>query len=132
MELLTDEALIMAGGWHPRYARVLLIQYIDAEALALVDGNGNGAEVECEQWSWTSEGWVERSSNGIGPLDGRAPWTWGELADIGFVVGCAEPGTTVMVKWGTETQEAIANDNGVWVGLFDERPATSSRPTLVF
>ena len=55
----------------------------------------------------------------------------GELAGIGFVVGCADPGATVMVKWGTETQAAIANDNGVWAGLFHEHPATSSRPTML-
>jgi hypothetical protein len=53
---LTEELIIASGGWHPRYARVLLIQQIGDQAIVLVDGNGDGAEVESERWSRTSRG----------------------------------------------------------------------------
>lgn len=50
MKELSGRALISAGGWHRRYARVLLVQQLGDEAIVLVDGNGDGAEVEAENW----------------------------------------------------------------------------------
>ena len=55
-EALSAQTVIESGGWHPRYARVLLILQLGDEALVLVDGNGDGAEVESEQWFLTDEG----------------------------------------------------------------------------
>lgn len=47
---LSADAVIMVGGWDPRYARVLLIEHEENNALVLVDGNGDGAELELEYW----------------------------------------------------------------------------------
>jgi len=43
---LSPDVVIRYGGWDPRYARVLLIEHDDDQALILVDGNGDGAELE--------------------------------------------------------------------------------------
>ena len=119
---LTEELIIASGGWHPRYARVLLIQQIGDQAIVLVDGNGDGAEVESERWSRTSQGWVGGSSSGIGPFGQRPLWTWGWAGSTAFAVGCAAPGMTVTVKWRDQVREATANERGIWVSLFPGLP----------
>lgn len=74
---LSEEGVVAAGGWHPRYARVLLIQRLGNEAVVvLVDGNGDGAEVEAEHWFRDEHGdWVGGGIGGVGALDGRPIWT---------------------------------------------------------
>lgn len=119
---LTEELIIASGGWHPRYARVLLIQQIGDQAIVLVDGNGDGAEVESERWSRTSQGWVGGSSSGIGPFGQRPLWTWGWAGSTAFAVGCAAPGMTVTVEWRDQVREATANERGIWVSLFPGLP----------
>lgn len=45
---LTAAEVIVSGGWHPRYARVIAIASDDGYGFALVDGNGNGNELEAD------------------------------------------------------------------------------------
>jgi hypothetical protein len=66
---LTEEHIIAEGGWHPRYARTVAIATDGDHGLALVDGNGNGAELENEIWLFSDGEWVGGSSSGAGPLD---------------------------------------------------------------
>ncbi len=127
VDQLTEERVIREGGWHPEYARVLLIQEIGDEAIVLVDGNGDGAEVESEQWFLTDEGWVPGSSSGIGPVDDRPLWSWGWRSGSGYVVGCASPHQMVTVEWHGELREATANDLGIWAAVFpDQEPPRSA------
>jgi hypothetical protein len=121
-EMLSAQTVIESGGWHARYARVLLILQLGDEALVLVDGNGDGVEVESEQWFLTDEGWVAGSSGGIGPFDGRSLWSWGWRSGYGYVVGCASPGETATVEWRGEVQQATANDLGIWATVFPGQP----------
>jgi hypothetical protein len=126
---LTEERVITQGGWHPRYARVLLIQEVGEEAIVLVDGNGDGADVEREQWFLTDEGWAAGPSGGVGAFDRRPLWTWGSIGAASYVIGCAEPGASVGVEWLDSAQRATANELGVWVCVFPGQPA--QRPTGV-
>lgn len=65
---LSAETVIHGGGWHPRHARVLKIVQKGACAVALVDGNGDGAECESELWGYDeSDGWRSLRSAGAGP-----------------------------------------------------------------
>jgi hypothetical protein len=50
---LTEDYVIQNGGWSRQYARVRLIVQDGDVAMALVDGNGDGAEYEIEAWSVT-------------------------------------------------------------------------------
>ena len=119
---LTEEIVINEGGWNPRYARVLLIQEFGDEALVLVDGNGDGAEVEREQWLRTPDGWEGGVSGGIGSFDHDPLWTWGWTTGTAYVVGCASPGSSVSVAWLDQVESATANPFGIWVCLFPEQP----------
>ena len=66
---LSADAVIHVGGWHPRYARVLLIEHDEQDAVILVDGNGDGAELELEYWHRGDDGrWLGGSTSGYGPL----------------------------------------------------------------
>lgn len=40
------------GGWHPRCVRVIAVASAGDYGFALVDGNGDGSELEAEHWLW--------------------------------------------------------------------------------
>jgi hypothetical protein len=120
---LTEETVITQGGWRPEYARVLLIQQVGDEAIVLVDGNGDGADVESVQWFLTDGGWGPGSSGGVGAFDRRPLWTWGSIGADSYVIGCAEPGHSVAVEWLDSAQQATANELGIWVCLFPGQSA---------
>jgi hypothetical protein len=72
------ETAIRLGGWDSRYAQVLDVQVSDAAAAALVDSNGDGADVNVDLYVRGSDGsWEEvASSNGsIETSDWCATWT---------------------------------------------------------
>jgi hypothetical protein len=120
---LTEEHIINHGGWHPRFARVLLIAEVGEEAFAIVDGNGDGAELELEQWLQSDEGWVSGMSSGIGPLDNRrGVWVTGWTGGVGYAAGGASPGHEIAVEWRGQVKRATANDYGVWLCLFPDQP----------
>ena len=120
---LTEEFIINQGGWHPRFARVLLIREVGKQAFAIVDGNGDGAELELEQWLQSDDEWVSGMSSGIGPLDdGHGVWVSGWTAGVGYAAGGASPGQEVAVEWRGQVTRATANDYGVWLCLFPDQP----------
>jgi hypothetical protein len=119
---LTEDAVIADGGWDSRYARVLLIHELGDQAIVLVDGNGDGAEVEYEHWLLGSGGWVGGSSQGIGSLGHRPIWTWGAVGGSGFVIGCTpDPKVQVTVEWLGKRSTAVRDAIGVWITLFPGR-----------
>ena len=123
---LSADAVIRVGGWHPRYARVLLIEHDEDDALVLVDGNGDGAELELEYWHRDIDGtWSGGSTSGYGPLDfmpsGRR-WDAGEFV---VALGRMAPATEVTLEYGGQTYHRTANEFGVW-GLI--HAADSARP----
>jgi hypothetical protein len=132
--VLSAEALIRVGGWHPKYARVLLIEHDSDYAIALIDGNGDGAELELEYWYHDRDGfWRGGSTSGYGPLYGlpsEASWNSGEFVTV---VGRAEPGAEVMLEYGGQVYRREASDTGVWGFIHasdsarpDELPAVTS------
>jgi hypothetical protein len=131
---LSPDAVIRYGGWDPRYARVLLIARDGDLALALVDGNGDGAELEVEYWHHYDGGWHPGASSGYGPLASMAPvntWNAGELV---CALGRGSPGSHVHIAYGDRTYTREANDFGVWGFVHeadspheDETPAVGPR-----
>jgi hypothetical protein len=123
---LSADVIIRTGGWHPGYARVLLIEQGDHDALVLVDGNGDGAELELEYWHRDTDGtWSGGSSGGHGPLDfveSSESWDAGEYV---VALGRVAPATEVTVTYGGQAYHRTANEFGLW-GLI--HLADSARP----
>jgi hypothetical protein len=110
------ETIIRTGGWHPRYARVLLVEHDADRALVLVDGNGDGAELELEYWFRDAAGdggWQGGSTSGHGALEsmGTASWIAGDFV---AAVGRARPGTEIGIQYGGEVWRRRANEFGLW------------------
>ena len=122
---LSADAIIRVGGWHPSYARVLLIEHDEDDALVLVDGNGDGAELELEYWHCDVDGWSGGSTGGHGPLEFVASSESWDAGEFVVALGRVAPATEVTVEYGGRTYRRTANDFGVW-GLI--HPADSARP----
>jgi len=89
-----------------------MIAVDDDEAIALVDGNGDGVELEQEFWTRESTGWRAGSSVGYGSLSNLHTSVW----DAGHAVcafGSASPGT-VSVRHDGGVYEGVANQHGIW------------------
>jgi hypothetical protein len=112
---LTPGAVLADGGWNENYARVLLIEEYRGQAIVLVDGNGDGAELELEYWSRGGEGgWAGGASSGHSSLDalGRVEaWT----TDMHVAaLGKAAPGSTISLSYSGITYLRQANEFGIW------------------
>jgi hypothetical protein len=111
---LTADAIVQAGGWHPRYARVLLIEHDEQDAVILVDGNGDGAELELEYWHRGGEGlWHGGSSSGHGSLDSLQTASW-NAGDFVAAVGRARPNTEVSIAYASQVYRRRPNEFGTW------------------
>jgi hypothetical protein len=112
---LTADALIAGGGWNPRYARVLLIEHDGHNAVILIDGNGDGAELELEYWLREPDGiWQGGSSSGHGSLDGLpAAQSWHAGLFVA-AIGRADPAAEVSVGYGGWVYRRVANEYGIW------------------
>jgi hypothetical protein len=111
---LSAAEIIRIGGWHPKYVRVLLIEHDGDYAVVLVDGNGDGAELELEYWQRDADLWHATSSSGHGPLDRlRAAQSWAAgpfVAALGRVL----PSAQVSVEYAGRAYRRQGNEFGVW------------------
>jgi hypothetical protein len=109
-----DESLIISvGGWDPRYARVAMVAVDDDVAIALVDGNGDGAELEMEYWFKEDGKWRAGQSGGHGPLDSLSTSRW-DAGPMVCAVGPAVPGNVFRIRYEGTVHECRANQFGVW------------------
>jgi hypothetical protein len=115
MHVLSAEDLIRVGGWHPSYARVLLIEHDEDNALVIIDGNGDGAELELEYWHRGSDGlWRGGSTSGHGALDflpSSQSWDAGPFV---AALGRVDPGATVSLEYAGHVYRRQASEPGVW------------------
>jgi hypothetical protein len=111
---LSSETIIRAGGWHARYARVLLIEHDDHHAVILVDGNGDGAELELEYWHRDDGLWYGGSSSGHGSLAFLSAFQAWNAGDFVAAVGRARPNTEVSVQYGRQAYRRRTSELGIW------------------
>jgi hypothetical protein len=111
---LSPETVIRRGGWNPRYARVLLIEHDDDQALILIDGNGDGAELEVEYWHHDHGGWHPGATSGYGPLASMAPANTWHAGDFVCALGRGSPGSNVRIAYGESIHSRTVNHFGVW------------------
>jgi hypothetical protein len=112
---LTEDDILASGGWHPRYVRVLAVASDGDYGVAIVDGNGDGAELEEETWVWDDGRWTGGSSSGAGPLDTLgAIQTGGQIGAARFAFGRAPGRELVTVGFDGKTHQVPVGREGVW------------------
>jgi hypothetical protein len=112
---LTEEEVLTRGGWHLRYARVLAVASDGGYGFAVVDGNGDGAELETEIWEWDGGTWINDSSCGAGPLDLLEPvQTGGQVGSAYFAYGSAPGRQSITVSFDGRHYDVPVGRQGVW------------------
>jgi hypothetical protein len=112
---LTSIDIVAAGGWHPRYARVLAIAQDGDHAVALVDGNGDGAELEAELWTWDGHTWTGAGSSGAGSLDTLGPaQAGGWIGTSYFTFGRAPGRRKISIVFDGQRHQVPVSRNRVW------------------
>ncbi len=124
--------VLARGGWHPSYVRVLAAVSDSDYGFALVDGNGDGAELEAEAWLWDSGQWVPGSSSGAGPLDDVGSLqTGGEIGEARYAYGRADGRQVVTVSFEHRQYEVPVSQYGIWAFVrVATDPASCGVPTL--
>jgi hypothetical protein len=129
---LSPELVLGEGGWNRNFARVLLIEEQDGQAVVLVDGNGDGAELELEYWSREgARGWACMSSSGYSGLGslGRAE-TWATGTHV-VALGKIQPGAGVRLSYAGRTYSRQANNVGIWGFLAPADPESPEKLPVV-
>jgi hypothetical protein len=112
---LTAEEVLARGGWHPRYARVLAIASDGDYGFAVVDGNGDGAELETEMWKWDSGTWDGAGSSGAGPLGNLGPMRTGGHIDNAYLAYGRTPGhQSITISFDGRLHDVPVSRHGVW------------------
>ena len=124
---LTEDLIINVGGWNPTYARVMMLAIDDDVAIALVDGNGDGAELEMEYWEKEDGSWRPRSSSGHGPLDSLSTTRW-DAGPMVCAVGPAPPGDVFRIGYEGTVHECSANEFGIWAFIRKVEGMTFNHP----
>jgi hypothetical protein len=124
--------VLASGGWHPRYARVLVTVSDGDFGFALVDGNGDGAELEEELWQWEDapggDGyWQGGSTSGAGPLGHLPPLVAGGIGPAYFAYGRVPGRESVTVEFEKRRYEMPVSPLGVWGFI---REAAGLRPGI--
>lgn len=105
---LDSESTITAGGWDPRYAVALAVVSAGDIAAALVDTNGDGADIDIDQYSRDDSGaWVEVASSSAGDHGTSMS------AQMVTAHGRTAPGGTVHVEY-NRVRHAVTSDSSGW------------------
>ena len=134
---LSHREVLASGGWHPRYARALITASDGDYGFALVDGNGDGAELEEELWQWKdSPGGHGRWQAGVPPV--RDPWTisprsWRAATSAAYFAYGRVPGAeSVTIEFEQRRYEMpMISQLGVWGFIREAAGPHPGLPVLV-
>lgn len=125
---LTPDDVVAGGGWHPSYVRVLATASDGDAGIAIVDCNGDGAELEEETWLWDDGRWNPGWSSGVGPLDTLSSIeARGHVGDASFACGRAPGRPSVTISFDGRTFEVPVGQCAVWAFI----KAGTDTPILV-
>jgi hypothetical protein len=116
MELNAERA-IQAGGWDPRYAVALAVASRSDIAAALIDTNGDGADIDLDQYERGADGYWHEVSSGSA---GAAGSSWSQR--IAAAWGQANPATTIEIEYLGLRDSIVASVAGWWLFV---APATN-------
>jgi hypothetical protein len=110
VEDLTHDAALLAGGWDPRYAHVVAISQRGDVAGVLVDSNGDGADVDLDEYRRVPDGmWQEGISGSVS--DSSAGWS----PDMVWICGTEPAGTEVAVRYRDVEELVMVGQSGWWL-----------------
>ncbi len=112
---LTEDEVLAHGGWHPRYARALAVASDGDYGFALVDGNGDGAELEAEMWEWDNGTWASAGSSGACSLDEVGPVQTGDnIGNAYFAYGSAPGRQLITISFDGHLHQVPVSQHGIW------------------
>ena len=98
-----------------RYARVLAVASDGDYGFALVDGNGDGAELEAETWIWEDGTWTGAGSSGAGPLSTLRPLQAADHADDAcYAFGSAPGHRSITISLDGHPYHVPVSQHAVW------------------
>jgi hypothetical protein len=107
---LDAAAAISLGGWDERFAVVVAVAARDGVGAAIVDTNGDGADVDLDLYTREPDGaWVGGSSGN----DGVGGGSWNHR--VVTASGWASPGSTVTVDYLGERHQVTTAATGCWL-----------------
>lgn len=109
MEISTEWA-VQAGGWDPRYAVVLAMASRGDVAAALIDTNGDGADIDLDQYASDADGHWNEAISGSASAGGSS---WSQR--VVTIWGQAEPGATIEVEYLGRRDLVVASEAGWWM-----------------
>jgi hypothetical protein len=118
-----ESQVLDRGGWDSRFARVLRRAVDYRAALAVVDSNGDGSELEADAWQHEGGRWEPGNSSGIGSLGATGNESSGRSGRVVWAAGLLDAGTIVTVRYRNVEQRVVAAANGLWVWVRDEDQA---------
>lgn len=125
MEELNAETAVSAGGWDARYAVTLATDSRGGIAAALIDTNGDEADIDLDQYERGADGhWHETVSGSAG--EWGTSWT----PAIAAIWGRREPGAQVDIEYLGHRHSVVASASGWWlfIGAATEDSEALPRP----
>ena len=118
--------MLSAGGWDPRYAVTLAVASQDDVGAALIDTNGDGADIDLDVYERDADGvWQGVASSGVGD-DG------GFLSDrMAVISGRTEPGLIVNIEYASRRSSVVASGAGWWLFVAVAVPGVDAFPCLI-
>ena len=110
MDEFTDAVVFAAGGWDPRFDRVVAKAVVGRNAIAIIDSNGvDGGHTDenIDRFSWINGSWK-----------GGASGSWSETGwcdGLAYASGNAAPGDTVTVSFDGEEHRVAVEQSGYWL-----------------
>lgn len=106
------EWAVQAGGWDPRYAVALAVASRNDIGAALIDTNGDGSDIDLDQYERDADGhWHEVGSGSAGMAGSsssqRIAAAWGQ----------ADPAATIEIEYLGHRDSVVASGAGWWLFL---------------
>ncbi len=126
MKHLDPRLVLSAGGWDPRYAVTLAVAEHDSIGAALIDSNGDEADIDLDDYERDADGnWHDGNSAGVG--DSGTSWTPGRVA----IWGRSEPHEAVALEYLGRRHSVLASGTGWWLFVAPSTPDWHAVPRRV-
>jgi hypothetical protein len=127
---LTAHDVLAHSGWPAQYARVLAVASDGDYGFALVDGNGDGAELEAEIWLWHDDAWTDGGSSGAGSLSTLDSVRAAQHADDAcYAYGSAPGRRSITLTLDGHRYDVPVGEQGVWAFVkIHASPGSSALP----